>query len=566
MATFNGYIHPLPELTERTHDLDALRTRTSPQEDRQGLGSALSLFGDATDTQPVELVSEARGGVMQRSFFEDYYNRVYFLPASVQFGPISATTERRVRVWNAYLHDVVLNDITLIDAEGLSIAGEATPFTFLPLQFVNYTLIASINGLPELHAGVLFDFDTEDYLLSVNGSRAKIATVSPNWKNAYTIEYQFKTEVFTSRSGKEQRRALRTTPRKSLSFQATPTFGALRAFNEIMASWQNNVIVLPEVPRQALFSVPMAGGEFEVTLAAAAPDWIAPGVAVILNFGTVYETRRVESVDIDQVTFTGASALDWPAGTKMHPALGGRLGLTVQSKRETNAVAVVSVEFAVTPASEPVLPLPDAPVVFNGREAFLVKPNWGSQPDVTYEGNREDIDYDRGLVTTFTPIDFTTRLHRFTFTGRAYSDMLLIENSFKRMRGQRGEFYMPTWENDIVPRKTASAGSNTLSIAGPEFGAAYQDSTLHRAVMVLLADGTMKLNMVQDIYVVDDSEGLNSAVQFQDPWGVDLTPENVRMISWLFCCRHATDTLTIEWMTNTVGQVQLNVRVLEDLE
>lgn len=523
--------------------------------------------GAFTDNLPVELISDRdRNGKKYRSFFEDYYSRVYFLPPNVQFGPISTTAEREVVVWNAHLKATELSAITISNGEGLSLAGPAVPYDFKPLELVTYTLTASIDGPPTLDADITFVFDTpETFILDVTGSRARVSPLVPNWRRAYQIDYQFKTDIFTSRSGKEQRRALRSTPRKKLSFEATPTFSQFRQFNELMASWHNNTVILPEVPRQAIAALPHNAGDAIMQLTEAAPDWIVPAATVVLAYRGQYETRRIDSVSGSQIVFTGVTGLSWPVGTKVHPGVSGRMATTIRSRRETNAVAVVQFEMDVTPASEPVIALPAAPAAFNGRELFTMKPNWAELPDVTYESMREEIDYARGRIAIFTPIDFTKRTLRATFTGRNYQDMNLIREHFERMRGQRGEFYMATGEADIIPGPLVPAGSNTIRIYGTSFAEQYEDSTVYKAVAVTFRDGSIQRNVVEDIYTVDDADGVDSVIQVADSWSQDISPENVRLASWLLVWRHATDTLSIEWVTNTVGQCQLTIQTLEDL-
>lgn len=551
----------------RSHDQDVIRERASVVKNRDGLTPDPWTAGASTDNLPVTLISDRdRNGKRFRSFFEDYYNRVYFLPPNVIFGPISSTAERAVVVWNAHLTPTDLDTILITNGEGLSLDGPAVPYTFGPLELVTYTLTASIDGPPILDADITFNFDTpETFVLEVTGTRAKVSPLVPNWRRAYQIDYQFKTDIFTSRSGKEQRRALRTTPRKKLSFEATPTFGQFRAFNELMASWHNNTIILPEVPRQAVSAVAHNAGDAIMQLTEAAPDWIVEEATVVLAYRGQYETRRIDSVAGSQIVFTGVTGLSWPVGTKVHPGVSGRLAASIRSRRETNSVAVVGVEMDVTPASEPVIALPAAPATFNGRELFTMKPNWAETPEVTYESMREEIDYTRGRIAIFTPVDFGTRTLRATFTGRDYQDMNLIREHFERMRGQRGEFYMSTGEADIIPGPLTPAGSNTIRIYGTQFAAEYEDSTVFKAVAVTYRDGTVQRNVVEDIYPVDDADGQDSVIQVADGWSQDISPDNVRLASWLLVWRHATDTLTIEWLTNTVGQCQLTVQTLEDL-
>src|SRR5690606_33643845 len=83
--------------------------------------------------------------------------------------------------------------------------------------------------------------------LHVTGTRAELWVLPPNWSQRYEESYEFLTDIFTSRSGKEQRRALRNTPRKSVSFQAMAYDNELRWFNRMMAGHQANSFLLPDL-------------------------------------------------------------------------------------------------------------------------------------------------------------------------------------------------------------------------------------------------------------------------------------------------------------------------------
>lgn len=565
----DGVKLPIPELFDRPFDQLAGLERYDAQTARVGF-EVLSFMrvGVSTDTQPLELVlNPPRGGVRLPTFFDDYYNRVYFLPPNINFGAISANVEREVVVWNAYFEETTLTDVTMTDAEGIAISdGPQPPYTFDALGMTTYTILATTAGPASVTATITFVFDSpEVFDLELFGTRAKVSPLVPNWRKSYQVDYAFKTEILTSRSGKEQRRALRDRPRKTISFEATPTFDQFRQVNRLLATWHNNTIILPEVPRQVRTVQPIMPGESIATLDQNAPYWITEGMTVVLSHDDFYETRRVQAILGNQITFSGSSGNTWPVGTKIHPGVAGRLAGSIRAKRQTNAVAEIAVVMDVTPGTEPELDLDPAPLTFNGRELFVTKPNWSSPPDVTFESEREEIDYGRGRISIFTPVDFTTRLTKLTYLGRNFAEADALRQFFERQKGQRGEFYMPTWEPDIQIAYTAPADTRSLRIYGTEFADEYAGSTVHRAVAIFLHDGTVLYRTVENIYSVDDADGQDSVVQTGENFPVEVSPATVRMISWLLVHRHATDTLTMEWVTNSVAQCQFTVRTLEDL-
>lgn len=383
----------------------------------------------------------------------------------------------------------------------------------------------------------------------------------PNWSESYVVSLSFKTDIKPSRSGREQRRATRDEPRKKLEFSVNATRTRFGALNRLLERWMDRPIILPELPRRAPLAAPLLGGNIVAFLTDTAPDWIIADGQVVLAYKGHYETRTVDSVAGDEVTFVEFSDFDWPVGTAIHPALSGLLTESQNMSRLTNQVSTANVEFDVIPGSEPERTIPAAAETFNGRETFMTKFNWATLPSVTVASERETIDYDVGRIEVFTPIAFRMRTVKAAFLGRNYAEAEAMQDFFERMKGRRGEFYMPTWEPDIQIFGTATSGTNTLTVEGTEFARDFADSTIHKAICVFMRDGTKLYRLVTSIAEVGD----DSRITVTGNWSTDLTADNVRMISWFLVCRHATDTLQIEWLTNSVAQFQLSILALEAL-
>lgn len=511
------------------------------------------------------------GQTVMSSYFNDYYNRIYFLPARLDFGSITQDTPLTLVVWNAFLTPSLFQGLTLINASGVEVAGGvAAPYTFKPLESATFVFTASPNGPPDLAGSALWDFETaygdgDNYTIELAGRRAKINPLYVNWQSQYAVEYQFKTDIFTSRTGKEQRRALRQTPRKVFDYLSTPYRELFRAFQDLLASWHNNVVIMAELPRQVVLVEPLMVEDMTAEIAPNNADWLVPGMPVIVAHGDLYESRNIESVAGTTVTFTGPGLGDWPTGAKLHPAVSGRVSGSLTGRHLTSNVATVQVQFEVTPASEIVLPLPNPPIVFNGRELFDTKFNWLHEVDVNYESEREVVDYTFGRVLIATPFPFSSVMRKVTFLGKNYDEAKLLLDFFCRCRGQRGEFYMPTWEQDIIIYQTVLANSPDMRIRGTDFYTAYKDSTVYKAVMVRLKNGTVFYRRVQSVVLRDDDIGVDSVIICTETFPVSFTPDDILMISWMPVWRHATDTLTIVWETHSVAQVEMTFKVLEDL-
>lgn len=273
----------------------------------------------------------------------------------------------------------------------------------------------------------------------------------------------------------------------------------------------------------------------------------------------------VESSAAGSLTFKSVSGENWPVGTRVYAALSGYVDPAVQVTRITNNVARVNLRFGVTPLSEKWIEPPVAPNTFNGRELFLKRPNWAQEVASTAQHEVDEIDYDRGGIFRVSPVTFGTENRRATYLNRDADEAQLLLDLFLRMRGRQGEFYMPTWEYDFAPKDAVSSGSASMRVAGTTLADCYGDSTVHKAMFVMLQDGSLIFRKVLSVSIVSDGGGTDSAITISGSWDTSFTADNIVMCGWMPVWRLASDELTVEWVTNTVAQVQLTVQTVEDL-
>lgn len=532
----------------------------------KGLDAEPRPAGTLGNVQPIAIRRLTFPGAKVTAFFHDFYNRIYLLPSSVDFGPISGPVSVQFTLWNAFLTAKTVEGITLVNAEGLTLTGPATPTLYKPLARQGYTIKANDQGPPDVDARLEFAVTGHSlpYTLPVIGVRAFLTPFRPNWNQSVKISYEFRTEILKSRSGKEQRRALRSTPRKTIEYTTLTSFAGLRKANNLMQLAQARTLINPEYPRAALSSTGMAPGAVSIMLDDV-PYWLQPDMLVCLTNGETIETRRVEGIAAPFVSFKSFTQTAWPPGTLLVAAVSGNFPDSMKSRRETNAAAAVSVIFNVTPASETPVVSGDSSPVFNGRELFLSRPNWGDRPSLDYEHESETLDFGRGKTRRFIPVHFGGRLWRGTYLSRDFATADRTREFFERMRGQRGEFYMPTWEHDLPPKLAIQAGTNTFRVEGLDVYKSFRDDTVFKALIVFKNDGGYIVNRVLDVFDTTDEIGADTGINCQDPWPETIEPSDVRMICWLPVWRFATDTLSLEWLTRTVAQWQLTMKTLEDL-
>lgn len=530
-----------------------------------GFGTAALKNGAMADAQPINLLSGVFVGAVQRSYFDIFYSGFYLIPNAIDFGAVTANAVRQFSLWNAQRASAVVQNVLYDRQQGVVLVGASTPTAFKPLQIRTYSLTALSDGSSILDFPISFFTATgllqRTYNLQVSGQRAQIAPFSPNWSSGYTEVYDFKTEVIKSRNGKEQRRALRRTPRRRVEFEATLFRNQLTQFNALMTTRHDFTIVFPDLPQQVLLAQPLAASNTVVVLNPI-PVWVQEGESIIVRDALRQDQRRVIAVGPTGFTVS-PGRFDMLAGAKVNPQLSGRLEPSLSTSHLTSTAAKASIVCAVIAGSSPYRNTPAPTHVLNGFEVVTLRPNWASGIKVEHESSREEVDFDRGLTAVFRPVDWNGRTIKYQFLGLKASKSKEIVDFFHRVRGKLNPFYMPTQEPDLVVKGTALAAQNQIRVAGREFAEDYATSKLYKAIYVRYGTGEVFFANITSISILNDIEGVDSGVNLDRNIPFDIRQSSRAVVSWLPLCRLASDTVTVVWQTTEAADCQISVEELE---
>lgn len=530
-----------------------------PQGERGGRFSAPSIAGPLTGAQPISIRSVDQTGARASTFLNDWYNRIHVLPRSIDFGAITAGAERTAILWNAYLSPSELDAVTQVGTEGLHLTGPAAGVTLAALEYATYTVFPDEAGPATISAEYVFTFDgrPDTVPLGVIGRRARLWPFPPNWRNSVDMDLDYKTDIVTARSGREQRRALRKSARRSFNYTVTLNLNDQRKLHRMMTQWQARPWLLPDPVRSVTMVEAAAIGATNLHVDRV-PVWLRAPQSVILGDDVA---NAVLDVTGDVVTLNSALTVALPAGTTLRPGLAGNLSPSIKVTHPSSASAEFKIDFSVDPGSEVEDAGGPSMWIQGGREVFIRQPNWADAVESEFVWPSETIDYGFGRTATFIPQTFGTMIRRASFVRQGAEDVEDIEQFFSRQRGQAGEFMAPTWINDLPPVAGLVEGTNFIRVAGTEVAAAYADDATYRAVAVIMDDGR---RIFREVISISEDAG-ESVLYLDRNWLGDLPLADIDMISWLPVMRMAVDQLTIEWVTNTVAQVSLGMRSLEAL-
>ncbi|RWO06288.1 MAG: hypothetical protein EOS07_21855 [Mesorhizobium sp.] len=396
--------------------------------------------------------------------------------------------------------------------------------------------------------------------------------IVPNWQNGVRDTYEFKTDVFTTRDGSEQRRSLRVQPRRSINAAVLLDGERLRTFSDALHLARDGKVEIADFSADgAVLTSTVANGATVLTVDHV-PAWLAGGITCVLQTGRQALKVTVELVDGNNVTLSTGVAGSVGQGAQLLPLLPASLGKTTTLSIYTTLVATSAIKFDIEPGTvvripDP-LPIdggPDAETtqffgpaaIFYGRYVLLRKPNYLQQPQMAFNLGFETVDYGRGITKTFTPVPTISRTLTATYLAVSHADAMAMLDIFLRAKGRAGEIYVPTWGNDLPPVKGVTG--NNIRVAGTQFFDAYGSDDAHRALLIRTKSGTL---IPHEIVGMTTANG-DTLIATTDTIGA--AANQIESISWMFVARFAQDNFTIQWLTNGVANISLSFVTLSNL-
>lgn len=386
----------------------------------------------------------------------------------------------------------------------------------------------------------------------------------PNWKDGVRETFEFRTTVFTTDSGREQRSAERINPRRTVEFQSTLQGDTLRHVKASISSRQNYLCQMPEPIAVASTLRAFAPvGSTRLNLSEAI-DPAHIGRRVCVHDGTSFIFAEIENADVDERTIRTVAPTQaaMSAGATVRLCIPGRMPASASLRYVTDDLATVPVTFhqvagmAGQGDSGPVVV-----TSFNDREVLMLKPDWSSPPNVEIITPYEETDFGRGVTLAYAPITFPSRISEFNYTGQRMGEIAYLTGFFARHLGRLHEFWCPSWVSDMRLAQPITSGTSQVVIAGRRTGDLYSHRRVDRAFAIRLLDGSMRYFTVDNI----ETDGTNTILTTTHPLNFNTSVDGHIGLYWLNVCRFATDAMTVRWLTDQVGQTVLNITTLEAL-
>jgi hypothetical protein len=395
-----------------------------------------------------------------------------------------------------------------------------------------------------------------------NKSRAGILLgVSHEWSRPILLDYSFRTDIRTSRSGIEQREATRENPRVTVSINLKDWGGRRHRLHDDIIRDQNTVVYLPLPWRRRPIEDSDDLGQPSLFIGDPLPAWAAVGAYVLIESRTTQEVGRIGATGLlGQIDLVENISLTPGRGAFVYHALPCRVAEEATFRYMTDSVLQGNLSLTVIPGFEGEVDQdlidfpPDRPdyVLYQGRPVLMLKPNWRQGLQVTLSRDRDTVDFGFGRTQSFSPVEFSRTASRMQFTFRSVEDAERFQTFFRNRRGRRSAFWCPTWTDDF-DLSAAQGGPTSLRVVGTDAASTFNGSPTHRFIVARWPDESYQFNRVVSV-----SAGTEvSDFTMQSPWSRSVL--SAKALHWLLPVRFAADNLSMTWLTPTVAETTASV-------
>ena len=503
-------------------------------------------------------VADRRVGAPQPMFGDDFFDRIHVEPQVLNLGNVSSVQQRAIRVWNAYRASALtLMDAALAGGDGIVLTAPGVPpLPFAPMSERTWQVAVGTDGPPVIAATLAFRFDGFAQIpVVITGQRIVAWAFVPDWSRGVLERLAWKTDILTSPLASEQRRGLRSAPRRS--FEATMIVdGRERVLLDLAVfGWGGRTWALPIWSDGQRLSQDHALGVRVLACDPLYRDFRIGGL-VQLRGPTAFdvEVAEVEAISAATITLRHPTTRAWPRGSWLYPVRTARLAEPPKVTRLTDQAASVSVRFDVVEACD--WPSVKNATMHRGHPVLEQRPDESETLSDGWQRALLTLDNEFGRPLLLDPADWTATVqaHRWRMHGRA--ERATVRSWLYTLRGRQRAVWRPTHADDLNLQATVAGTATALDVANVGLARFPGLRPGRRDLRIELRSGTALHRRITAALALDDEI---ERLTLDAALGVDVRPRDVRRISFMALSRGDSDEAEIDHHTDSDGSADASI-------
>jgi hypothetical protein len=383
----------------------------------------------------------------------------------------------------------------------------------------------------------------------------------PNWKRAISEALEFRTRVLgPTLTGLRQKRRMRLAPRRSFAFEVHPHHQSRRLLDTIRFSQGKLDWALPVWPDRQSLAATLPVASTSVPCLTAGYDFAVGRYAVLRKpsiYTTEFEIVQIDSIDPGAINLVAETEQEWPVGTHLFPLRAAKVSDNGNSASLYNGeVSTLSVDMDVSEVCD--WPEYEFPTLYRGRPVWEFGTDWRQNRNFAFNRIINTVDNDTSLPAYFDLPNKTFASMDVLWRAKHREEHTLVRSVLYALAGRYKSLWVATYTDDLEVVSSISAVSTSLIVqycGYTLFGLAEEG---RKDIRIELRDGTIYYRRVVASGELGDTEQLvlDSAL------GENISPENIRRVSFIMLMQQASDSITLTHLTDADGVTTLPV-VLE---
>lgn len=481
----------------------------------------------------------------------EFFGEVFVSPwPTLSLGVVADDAAGTFSVWSSEPVGSVIESLET-EVDGL-LLGLVTPQSISPFKAQQIPWSLSRSGPPSISGNIEISVDGKQLDLAVEGVRAVLWDIRPDWNSGARVQYDFVSDVFESWDGTEQIASAMDDPRCSMTYQYLLTDEQEVWASNRLDTYQNSFLV---PAWHEVFSLADGVGPSDRVVRLDRPlREVAQGFSVLFVGGNVH---LIESCSADEIVFAKPAGRSYPAGTECYVAHACFLPDGAQITRMTDRVAIVSLTFEKQSEADGFTAPGDLPQLW---DLPLLEQRPNRLTDVTDELKARLQIHDSGVgyrrVKPRTKLP--ERLHSAAFTLFGTAEIRSFIDFMLSTRGQQQPFWLDSGNNDFYIANGVQDGATVLHIRNNGYASFKFTHPCYRQV-VIHAHGQVFYRKIVAAQI--DSTDIERITLVEPLPAMSML--DVERISFMLPARWASDTFEFTYTTPDVVEISKGVKILD---
>ena len=284
------------------------------------------------------------------------------------------------------------------------------------------------------------------YKVTEKGLDCTVWPYKPNWASPVAYSYEWKTSVFNSMIGFEQRRSQRTQPRLTLAYDYLLYKGAVAIHTLMLMGRQHKHFLVPNWLHGVKLTTPVVVGALALPTNSNNAQFTAGELCIVYFSEKAYEVIRIDSIANNVINLLTPAVYAWSTEIKIYPLMVAHMGTNLAMTSHTRDVSTAKCSFLVTPAVSKLPTYLSTPSITYLKSEVVFEPyDWSDDPRLDFMQNFDTLDGTSGTVH-YMKGEMSKVKRNLILLVHTPARMQWFREFIYRRRGQQVGFWIESWE------------------------------------------------------------------------------------------------------------------------